>query len=148
MKQLFVGTAVLGSALVAAPALGYAQAANLDKYLDTGKLEYQSNCAICHGEQGKGDGSFNVLLKKHAADLTVLSKNNGGVFPFNRIYEVISGAAEVAGHGPRNMPIWGNYYNDQATIELNPSYRQSDARAFVRARILALVEYISTLQPK
>jgi mono/diheme cytochrome c family protein len=148
MKQLCMGTAVLGATLVAAPALGHAQAANLENYLDTGKLEYQSNCAVCHGASGKGDGSFNVLLKKQAPDLTVLSKNNGGVFPFNRTYEVISGAAEVVGHGPRNMPIWGNYYNNQATIELSPPSRQSDARAFVRARILALIEYMSTLQAK
>ncbi len=148
MKQLFVGTAVLVSALVAAPALGYAQAVNLEKYVDTGKLEYQSNCATCHGEHGKGNGSFNVLLKKQAADLTELSKNNGGVFPFKRTYEVISGAADVVGHGPRNMPIWGNYYSEQAPSEFGPSYRQSDERAFVRARILALVEYISTLQAK
>ena len=124
------------------------QAAGVENYLDTGKLEYQSNCAICHGASGKGDGSFNVLLKKQAADLTVLSKNNGGVFPFNRTYAVISGATDVVGHGPRNMPIWGNYYNEQATSQLGPSDRQTDMRAFARARILALVEYISTLQAK
>jgi len=148
MKKLCVGTAVLGAALVVAPALGYAQAANFENFLDTGKLEYQSNCAICHGEHGKGDGPFNVLLKKQAADLTVLSKNNGGVFPFKRTSDVISGGADVVGHGPRNMPIWGNYYNAQATSELDPSYRRADVRAFARARILALVEYVSTLQAK
>ncbi|MGO9869103.1 MAG: c-type cytochrome [Rhodomicrobium sp.] len=148
MNKLCVGTAVLGAALVVAPALGYAQAANLENFMDTGKLEYQSNCAICHGEHGKGDGSFNVLLKKQAADLTVLSKNNGGVFPFKRTYDVVSGAAEVVGHGPRNMPIWGNYYNGRAMSELGPSFRQGDVRAFTRARILALVEYVSALQAK
>ena len=148
MRQLYVGTAVLGAMLVAAPVLGYAQAVNLDNYVDTGKLEYQSSCAICHGEQGKGDGTFNVLLKKKAADLTVLSKNNRGVFPVNRTYEVISGAADVVGHGPRNMPIWGDYYKLQAASELAPSSKQADVRSFVRARILALVEYISTLQAK
>ena len=31
MRQLYVGTAVLGAALVAAPVLGYAQAVNLDQ---------------------------------------------------------------------------------------------------------------------
>jgi mono/diheme cytochrome c family protein len=139
---------LLGATLVAAHVLGYAQAVNLDNYVDTGKLEYQSSCAICHGEQGKGDGSFNVLLKKKAADLTVLSKNNDGVFPVNRTYEVISGATDVVGHGPRNMPIWGDYYKLQAASELSPSHKETDVRSFVRARILALVEYISTLQAK
>jgi hypothetical protein len=89
-----------------------------------------------------------VLLKKQAADLTVLSKNNGGVFPFKRTYDVMSGAVDVVGHGPRNMPIWGNYYNAQAMSELGPSSRQGDVRAFTRARILALIEYVSILQAK
>ena len=89
-----------------------------------------------------------MLLKNKAADLTVLSKNNGGVFPVNRTYEIISGTTEVVGHGPRNMPIWGDYYKAQAASELSPSSKQADVRAFVRARILLLVEYISTLQAK
>ncbi len=149
MKQLCIGTAVLVATLVAAPVLGYAQAVlvpNLDPYMDTGKIEYQSQCAICHGELGKGDGSFNVLLKKKASDLTVLSKNNGGLFPFKRMNEIISGTTDVAGHGPRNMPIWGNYYNARARSELSAGASQTEVRSFVRARILALVEYISILQ--
>jgi hypothetical protein len=88
------------------------------------------------------------MLKKKASDLTVLSKNNDGLFPFKRMNEVISGTTDVAGHGPRNMPIWGDYYKLQAASELSPSHKETDVRSFVRARILALVEYISTLQAK
>ncbi len=155
MSQLCLGTALLGAALIAAPVLGYAQAANvdnyavnLDNYTNFGKYEYRANCATCHGEQGKGDGPFNVLLKKQAADLTVLSKNNGGVFPVDRTSAIISGTADVVGHGPRNMPVWGDYYKVQASAELDPSHKQTDVRSFVRARILALIEYIATLQAK
>ena len=148
MSQLCLRSAVLGAALIAAPVLGYSQPVNLDNYTDFGKYEYRANCATCHGEQGKGDGPFNVLLKKQAADLTVLSKNNGGVFPVDRTYAIISGTANVVGHGPRNMPVWGDYYKAQAPSELDPSYKQTDVRSFVRTRILALIEYISTLQAK
>jgi len=116
MKKLCIGTAVLGASLVAAPVLGYGQAANSDSYANTGKDEYQSQCAVCHGELGKGDGSFNANLNVKASDLTLLSKNNGGVFPFQRIYDVISGTADVVGHGPRSMPIWGNYYKEIARL--------------------------------
>lgn len=147
MKRLCIVTALVGVALIAIPACGYAQS-NLEPYLDTGKLEYQSQCAICHGALGKGDGSFNVLLKTKASDLTVLSKNNGGVFPVKHIEDVITGTADVVGHGSRNMPIWGDYYKEIAPSELNRSYTKNDVRAFVRARILALVEYISRLQAK
>jgi mono/diheme cytochrome c family protein len=148
MKQFWIGTALLGAILVAAPALGYAQVANLEPYVDIGKTEYLGQCAVCHGESGKGDGSFNALLKKHAADLTVLSKNNGGVFPFDRTYAIISGAKEVAGHGPRNMPIWGQFLQEKARSELPASAGRVQIQSFVRARILALVEHLSTLQTK
>jgi mono/diheme cytochrome c family protein len=148
MKQLCRGSAVLAATLVAAPVLGYAQSANLNPYVDTGKIEYQSQCAICHGELGRGDGTFNVLLKKPATDLTVLSKNNGGVFPFDRMTAVISGTTDVVGHGPPNMPIWGNYYRDRARSELSASANQTNVRSFVTAHILALVEYIFKLQAK
>jgi len=143
-----VGSIAFVTILVAAPALGYAQVVDLEPYVDIGKVEYQGQCAVCHGELGKGDGSFNALLKKHAADLTVLSKNNGGVFPFDRTYGVISGAVEVVGHGPRNMPIWGQFYQEKARSELPASANRGQVQSFVRARILALVEYISTLQTK
>src|SRR5665811_843594 len=120
MKQLFIGTAVLGATLIAAPVLGYAQPANLDPYVDTGKIEYQSQCAICHGELGKGDGTFGEMLKKKPSDLTVLSENNRGLFPFKRINEVISGTVDVAGHGPRNMPCL--LYTSDAADDLTRVY--------------------------
>jgi hypothetical protein len=50
-------------------------------------------------------------------------------------------------HGPRTMPIWGDIYrakSDQA-YESNP-WRMHMGQVFVRARILALIEYISQLQ--
>jgi mono/diheme cytochrome c family protein len=148
MNQLCRKSAVLAVTLITAPVLGYAQPANLNPYIDTGKIEYESQCAICHGELGKGDGTFNVLLKKPASDLTVLSKNNGGVFPFDRMTAIISGATVVAGHGPRNMPIWGNFYREKARSELSASANQTDVRSYVTAHILALVEYIFKLQAK
>jgi mono/diheme cytochrome c family protein len=52
---------------------------------DLGKKEYESQCAVCHGMDAKGDGVFNQVLKVVPPDLTVLSKNNGGVFPAERI---------------------------------------------------------------
>ena len=55
MKQLCIGTAVLGTALVAAPVLGYAQ----DE--DLGKRVYVNRCAVCHGVSGKGDGPCHAI---------------------------------------------------------------------------------------
>jgi mono/diheme cytochrome c family protein len=79
MKQVCIGTAVLSAVLVAAPALGYAQA------VDIGKREYVNSCAICHGDSGKGDGRLAEWFIKPTADLTKIQKNNSGVFPFDQV---------------------------------------------------------------
>lgn len=134
--------ALLGAVLVAVPT-GSPSAA---EGFDAGKREYDENCASCHGPGGKGDGAFRELLKTTVPDLTVLAKNNGGVFPVGRVYEVIDGRQEVASHGPREMPIWGADYSVVAA----PAFDDYpfDAEVLVRARILALMEYIYRLQAK
>jgi mono/diheme cytochrome c family protein len=59
---------------------------------DIGKIEYQSNCASCHGIGAKGDGPMSTELKRRPTDLTVLAKKNNGVFPLNSVYRIIDGA--------------------------------------------------------
>lgn len=112
---------------------------------DLGKQEYNASCAVCHGNAGKGNGPYVELLQKMPADLSTLTKRNGGTFPVARIYETIEGA-NVPSHGSREMPIWGRAYRISAAeyyidVDYNPE-------VFVRARILALIEYLSRLQEK
>ena len=83
-------------------------------------------------------------MTKTAPNLATLSSRNGGVFPFKRVYEIIDGRQEMQAHGPRDMPIWGRDYADIAS-KLNQYY---DRESFVRAKILALTEYINRLQAK
>ena len=142
MKQLCIGTAVLGAALIAAPVLGYAQLA-----VDIGKREYTLSCTICHGDSGKGDGPLVEYLKKPAADLTKIQKNNMGVFPFDRLYEVIDGREAIGPHGTREMPIFGRDYNQEAG-EYFGFADPKGIESFVRGRIIALIGYIYTLQGK
>src|SRR3974377_305504 len=59
--------------------------------LDPGKLEYLSNCANCHGEDGKGKGPFSDRLKRPPTDLTTLAKKNNGVFSVSAVYRNIDG---------------------------------------------------------
>lgn len=123
---------------------------------DQGKLEYQSGCAACHGIDGKGDGPVASQLKVPPADLTVLSKNNNGIFPFDSVYEIIDGRKAVAAHGSREMPIWGDRYSPDVFGELNvwPRINPSEIRpsidpeAMVRLRILAVIDYLNRIQQK
>ena len=114
---------------------------------DFGRREFERSCASCHGDVGKGDGPLAGLLKKNPPDLTRLSLNNQGVFPFQRLYQVIEGE-DLPAHGSREMPIWGLEYRLEDGQYYSDSITPYDARALVRARILGLLEYINRLQAR
>ena len=116
---------------------------------DFGQREFNANCASCHGMDARGRGPVAGFLTKNPPDLTLASRNNGGVFPMDRLYRVVDGTdlPEGAGagpHGNREMPIWGRDYRTRdgeyfGDIPYNPE-------AMVRGRILALLEYLSRMQ--
>jgi len=141
MKALRIAAVVVGVACIGASALTSAAE-------DIGKREYDSNCAVCHGVKGLGNGPLAGLISTTVPDLTTLQKRNKGVFPFYRVYEMIDGRAMVPAHGDRDMPVWGDEYNDRAIAYYSDFFRPYDAKGFVRARILALTNYLYTLQVK
>lgn len=137
-------TRPLAALLGAALAIGTGAAVAQQKS-DLGQREYLSNCAVCHGVSGKGDGPY-AGLDIRVPDITTLAKRNGGVFPFAAVYQTIDGTNVPKAHGTRDMPIWGQDYKVKAAeYYVDVPY---DPEAFVRARILALTEYIYRLQAK
>ncbi len=58
---------------------------------------------MCHGRSGNGEGWLAEHMIQRVPPLTQLKKSNGGVFPFERAYQVIDGRIEVRMHGPRAM---------------------------------------------
>jgi cytochrome c len=122
--------------------------------LDAGKSEFMSSCAPCHGTDAKGDGPLSPQLKTKPADLTVLAKKNGSIFPFNTTYEFIDGRRLTAAHGTREMPIWGQVYNletlnrfiDPKTLDAIKF--STDPNDIVRDRILSLIDYLNRIQEK
>jgi mono/diheme cytochrome c family protein len=113
---------------------------------DLGQKEYEVQCSNCHGMDATGNGSLGQVLKVVPPDLTVLAKKNKGVFPHERISSVIDGRVEIASHGSRDMPIWGNRYADKvAELLVDYPYAQE---AYTRAHVLLLVEYLSRIQQK
>lgn len=113
---------------------------------DFGKREYESNCANCHGVKGQGDGDYKPYLSKSPADLTTLARSNKGVFPYDRMYQVVDGRKQLPAHGRRDMPIWGDDYLAKARSDYTDvAY---DQEAYVRTRIEALLDYVHRLQAR
>jgi len=138
----FAGVVLAGTTLLFASNAVLAQKPKFD----LGKSEYLSKCVVCHGLSGKGDGVYKDLLRRSPSDLTVLARENNGVFPHQRVYEIIDGRQEIRSHGPRDMPIWGADYLEKAVPEY--SVIPYDPAVYVRSRIIALVDYVNRLQVK
>jgi mono/diheme cytochrome c family protein len=122
---------------------------------DVGKSEFQSSCASCHGADAKGKGPVSDHLKIPPPDLTVLAKNNNGVFPVNAVYEIIDGLKTIPTHGTREMPIWGERFNPIINLPhyVDPSYwkmagPEQSPEVIVRTRILAVIDYLNRVQQK
>jgi mono/diheme cytochrome c family protein len=109
--------------------------------VDFGRNEFMASCASCHGITAKGDGGMRPHLTKPPTDLTRLARDNGGVFPSQRIWEVIDGRvyAVIGSHGAREMPVWGYVYRAEDT-------QPADLHA--RNRIAALLDYLARIQEK
>ena len=83
MKPIF---AVIAMALPLSP-LGAAQNRKMrddgtTRLIDSlqGASLYRAYCAVCHGEDAKGNGPMTKSLKSLPPDLTRLFARNGGVF--------------------------------------------------------------------
>ncbi len=141
MKTTLCGIAVTTMILLLSTTV-FAQ----QKTTDAGKKEFEISCALCHGMDAKGEGMVGAALKVKPTDLTVLSKNNGGVFPIEHVTEVIDGRAQVKIHGSRDMPIWGTRYSINAAEHyVDVPY---DQEAYVKSHILILVDYLYRIQQK
>jgi mono/diheme cytochrome c family protein len=106
-------------------------------YVADGPAMFQEYCAACHGKQGRGDGPAAAALKTVPADLTRISARNGGKFPDTKVRRYIEGLDEIAAHGNRDMPIWGQVLRGQSTD-----------RAAVQLRVENLAKYVESLQQK
>ena len=109
--------------------------APLESGIDAGRQRFEMNCAICHGLDARGNGPFAELLNVKPPDLTLLSRAQGGDFPFSRIYRRIDGRDLPLAHGTRSMPIWGQRLK-----------REGGDETYVRGRLFEIMLYLESLQ--
>jgi len=128
IRPLFVATVALSF-------LGFLQPsqAGSPEAIEAGKKEFQYNCAVCHGMDGKGTGPLATLLTKGVPDLTLIAKWNSGTFPTTEVMEIIDGRVAVAGHGSQEMPVWGI------------AFREDESSKLAKDRILNLTLYLESI---
>jgi mono/diheme cytochrome c family protein len=125
-------------AVVAAVAAASAQVKAPRQDYTSGAYLYRTFCASCHGEQGHGDGPVTATLSKRPQDLATIATRRGGAFPRAEVYAIIDGRRPVPGHGPADMPIWGD------VLKVTEGHDE----AIIKRRIDALVMHIESLQAK
>jgi mono/diheme cytochrome c family protein len=105
---------------------------------DPGAQAFRTHCASCHGRTGRGDGPIAGQFRIRLPDLTQYSTRNGGVFPSERLRQIIDGR-DVVAHGNRDMPVWGDAFRTM------PGGLSSED---VRARVDAVVRYLQGIQER
>jgi mono/diheme cytochrome c family protein len=119
-------------------------AQDIPEDLRAGAAEFANSCASCHGADAKGAGFLTRVFRGiDPGDLTQLAANNDGQFPLERVFEVIDGRVEVAAHGDRTMPVWGDRYWAIAMSDYGPD-EFNEQRA--RNRVLEMVYYLQAVQ--
>ena len=139
-RLIYYGVSIVILLCVGSPRLSRAQE---EQILARGQSHYQRYCSVCHGEQGRGKGPLVEYLKITPTDLTQITKQNGGQFPFWRVYRIVDGREEVRGHGTRAMPIWGDEIRMDETKAL-PQFQED----LVAGRIWQLISYLESIQEK
>lgn len=104
----------------------------------SGQEMFKSYCAVCHGEDGKGNGPAATAMKVPPTDLVTLAQKNGGKYPALHVSSVIRGEANLPAHGNKDMPVWGPLF-----MRLSQGHE-----AEVQQRIANLNQYIESIQVK
>ena len=125
-----------------ASSITIAFATELDDLVMDGEKEFQENCAICHGNDAKGDGPYTIALTVKPSDLTKLLIENDGYFPFLETFMIIDGREMIRLHGTRLMPVWGDRYKEDTWSHVSPEY----ANTLARGRIFELLIFLYSIQ--
>ncbi|MCB1379492.1 MAG: c-type cytochrome [Alphaproteobacteria bacterium] len=139
---------LLGLALILLPAvLAGLQVARAEEPSGNAEVsaegDFRLYCAECHGDDGRGDGPKSFGLSAPAPDLTKLRARNGGTFPREMLARVIDGREDIALHGGREMPVWGQWFKMEAAAELGGAEGDEDS---IHRRVENLIDFIESLQ--
>ncbi len=104
----------------------------------SGEKLYKQDCAVCHGNDLKGNGPAPPPFKDVPPDLTRLAKRHGGKFPEKYFEDVLRNGVVIPAHGSPEMPTWGADFRTREHLDSTQ----------VTLRITNLSDYIKSLQEK
>jgi mono/diheme cytochrome c family protein len=102
------------------------------KSVAEGRVLYSRYCSSCHGVEADGHGPVASVLTHVPSDLRHLGDRFGKPLGADRLARRIDGREEMAAHGPRDMPVWGERFR---VIE-----------GGVDPRIRTIVSWLETIQ--
>ncbi len=135
--RVWVAIVAVAVIWMAAPAIAQNEVKDDYGAIRVGESLYSGYCTSCHGATAEGDGPLAQSLRVEPANLTVLKRENDGVFPFDRVVQRIDGTVKVKGHGSSDMPIWGKAFkkvDETATDEA------------IQDKVRSLAFYVKSLQ--
>ena len=110
----------------------------------SGRITYRRYCATCHGMKADGTGSVAKFLKVPPSDLRRIRERASGEWPYELLEKIIDGRWEVRGHGTREMPVWGEVF--QNPLSQTSSMRDETGEERAKRMIKELIYFIETLQ--
>ncbi len=105
-----------------------------------GRLLYHTYCASCHGAEADGQGPVAAALRTPPPNLTLLAERWGRPLPRDAIAAFIDGRREIAAHGSRDMPVWGERFAEEEPTDAR------EPRPDARPGIGALLDYLESIQ--
>lgn len=140
--KLILGAGLAGSLLLVANGVS-ADSLDLNPLNpnERAKADYVNYCASCHGVGGEGNGPMASTLKTTPTNLTMLTKDNSGAFPYLKLRKIIDGSyteGKLRSHSSSDMPIWGDAFRREALGK--------DKYTAAQARIMNILDYIAMFQ--
>ena len=114
------------------------QASKTAEVILSGEKLYKQDCAVCHGNDLKGNGPAQPPFKDVPPDLTTLAKRHRGKFPEKYFDDVLRNGVVIPAHGTPEMPTWGADFR----------IREHLSSTQVTQRIANLSNFIKSLQEK
>ena len=104
----------------------------------SGREMYLAYCSGCHGKDGRARTAASRLCTVSPSDLTLLSINNQGSYPAQKVLEVLHNGTGKPPQGQGYMPVW-----EPLLKSMN-----SETQDVVDLQLRNLTEYVRTLQTR